>query len=139
MTADNGTYRIYTGEITPNTTIADVAGHIIIKVNYNTDAMGNHLSTTDKIPAMFAQWGTLDDVSTDFTETNAYAINTLRWGTSNHSVNSNLQWFYHEATSVGYNNNGGEETYDQKRVILRICGIGVFNITKTAMTIACGS
>lgn len=114
MTAENDTYRIYTGEITPNTTIADVAGHIIIKVNYNTDAMGNHLSTTDKIPAMFAQWGTLDDVSTDFTETNAYAINTLRWGTSNHSVNSNLQWFYHEATSVGYNNDGGEETYDQK-------------------------
>lgn len=114
MTTDDDTYRIYTGEITPNTTIADVAGHIIIKVNYNTDAMGNHLSTTDKIPAMFAQWGALEDVSTDFTETNAYAINTLRWGTSNHSVNSNLQWFYHEATSVGYNNDGGEETYDQK-------------------------
>ncbi len=114
MTKDDDTYRIYTGEITPNTTIADVAGHIIIKVNYNFVDMGNHLSTTDKIPAMFAQWGTLDDVSTDFTETNAYAINTLRWGTSNHSVNSNLQWFYHEATRVGYNNNGGDETYDQK-------------------------
>ena len=114
MTKDDDTYRIYTGEITPNTTIADVAGHIIIKVNYNFVDMGNHLSTTDKIPAMFAQWGTLDDVSTDFTETNAYAINTLRWGTSNHSVNSNLQWFYHEATRAGYNNNGGDETYDQK-------------------------
>lgn len=114
MTEKDDTYRIYTGEITPNTTIADVAGHIIIKVNYNYVDMGNHLSSTDEIPAMFAQWGTLNDVSTDFTETNAYAINTLRWGTSNHSVNSNLQWFYHEATRVGYNNNGGDETYDQK-------------------------
>lgn len=114
MTADDDTYRIYTGEITSKTTITDVAGHIIIKVNYNTDAMGNHLSTTDKIPAMFAQWGALDDVSTDFTETNAYAVNTLRWGTSNHSVNSNLTWFYHEATSVGYKDNGGEETYSTK-------------------------
>lgn len=114
MTKNDDTYRIYTGKITPNTTIADVAGHIIIKVNYNYDNMGNHLSTADRIPAMFAQWGTLDDVSTDFTETDAYAINTLRWGTSNHSVNSNLQWFYHEATRVGYNNNGGDETYDQK-------------------------
>lgn len=114
MTANNDTYRIYTDEITSKTTITDVAGHIIIKVNYNTDAMGNHLSTTDKIPAMFAQWGALDDVSTDFTETNAYAVNTLRWGTSNHSVNSNLTWFYHEATSVGYKDNGGEETYSTK-------------------------
>ena len=114
MTANNDTYRIYTGEITSKTTITDVAGHIIIKVNYNTDAMGNHLSTEDKIPAMFAQWGALDDVSTDFTETNAYAVNTLRWGTSNHSVNSNLTWFYHEATSVGYKDNGGEETYSTK-------------------------
>lgn len=114
MTADNDTYRIYTGEITPTTTIKDVAGHIIIKVNYNTDAMGNHLSTTDKIPAMFAQWGVVDDVSTEFTETSAYAVNTLRWGTSNHSVTSNLKWFYHEATSVGYKDNGGEETYSTK-------------------------
>ncbi len=114
MTADDDTYRIYTGEITPTTTIQDVAGHIIIKVNYNTDAMGNHLSTTDKIPAMFAQWGVVDDVSTEFTETSAYAVNTLRWGTSNHSVGSNLKWFYHEATSVGYKDNGGEETYTTK-------------------------
>ncbi len=114
MTEDNDTYRIYTGEITPTTTIKDVAGHIIIKVNYNTDAMGNHLSTTDKIPAMFAQWGVVDDVSTEFTETSAYAVNTLRWGTSNHSVTSNLKWFYHEATSVGYNDIGGEETYSTK-------------------------
>lgn len=115
MTADaNDTYRIYTGEITPTTTIKDVAGHIIIKVNYNTDDMGNHLSTTDEIPAMFAQWGVVDDVSTEFTETSAYAVNTLRWGTSNHSVTSNLKWFYHEATSVGYNDNGGEETYSTK-------------------------
>lgn len=114
MTADNDTYRIYTGKITSSTTIKDVAGHIIIKVNYNTDAMGNHLSTTDEIPAMFAQWGVLYDVSTEFTETDAYAVNTLRWGTSNHSVTSNLKWFYHEATSVGYNDDGGEETHSTK-------------------------
>ena len=106
MAADDGTYRLYTGEITPETTIEDVKGHIIIKVNYNDDEMGNHLSENDRIPAMFAKWGVFDDVSTPFTETSAYAINSMRWGT--------LQWFYHEATSVGYNNNGGEETYDDK-------------------------
>ena len=114
MAANEETYRLYTGEITPNTTIDDVKGHIIIKVNYNDDDMGNHLSENDQIPAMFAKWGVFDDVSTPFTETDAYAINSMRWGTSNNVNNGALQWFYHEATSVGYNNNGGEETYDQK-------------------------
>lgn len=114
MTTDAETYRLYTGEITPTTTIDDVKGHIIIKVNYNNDNMGNHLSENDRIPAMFAKWGVFDDVSTPFTETSAYAINSMRWGTSHNVNNGALQWFYHEATSVGYNNNGGEETYDQK-------------------------
>lgn len=114
MAADEETYRLYTGEITPTTTIDDVKGHIIIKVNYNNDNMGNHLSENDRIPAMFAKWGVFDDVSTPFTETSAYAINSMRWGTSHNVNNGALQWFYHEATSVGYNNNGGEETYDQK-------------------------
>lgn len=114
MAADEETYRLYTGEITPTTTIDDVKGHIIIKVNYNKDNMGNHLSEDDQIPAMFAKWGKFNDVSTPFTETDAYAINSMRWGTSHNVNNGALQWFYHEATSVGYNNNGGEETYDQK-------------------------
>lgn len=116
MVADEETYRLYTGEITPATTIDDVKGHIIIKVNYNDDDMGNHLSENDRIPAMFAKWGVFEDVSlpSDFTETSAYAINSMRWGTSHNVNNGALQWFYHEATSVGYNNNGGEETYDQK-------------------------
>ena len=114
MAADEETYRLYTGEITPTTTIDDVKGHIIIKVNYNNDNMGNHLRENDRIPAMFAKWGVFDDVSTPFTETSAYAINSMRWGTSHNVNNGALQWFYHEATSVGYNNNGGEETYAQK-------------------------
>ena len=114
MAADEETYRLYTGEITPTTTIDDVKGHIIIKVNYNNDNMGNHLRENDRIPAMFAKWGVFDDVSTPFTETEAYAINSMRWGTSHNVNNGALQWFYHEATSVGYNNNGGEETYAQK-------------------------
>ena len=114
MAAAPDTYRLYTDEITPATTIDDVKGHIIIKVNYNNDAMGNHLSESDRIPAMFAKWGVFDDVETPFTETSAYAINLMRWGTSHNVNNGALQWFYHEATSVGYNNDGGEETYAQK-------------------------
>lgn len=110
MAAEEETYRLYTGEITPTTTIDDVKGHIIIKVNYNDDDMGNHLSENDRIPAMFAKWGVFDDVSTPFTETSAYAINSMRWGTSNNVNSGALQWFYHEATTVGYNDaSGGDD------------------------------
>lgn len=113
MTADNNTYRIYTDEITNKTTINDVAGHIIIKVNYNTQAMADHLTATDKIPVMFAQWGPEG-------ANQAYRTNPMKWGTSNGlSVNDMttgpLKWFYHEATSVGYNDNGGEEKESVKK------------------------
>lgn len=110
MAANEDMYRLYTGEITPSTTIGDVAGHIIIKVNYNDYTMGNHLNADDRIPAMFAKWGTFDDVTTPFEETNAYAINSMRWGTSNKVESGALQWFYHEATGVGYNDaSGGDD------------------------------
>lgn len=108
MAADEDTYRLYTGEITPTTTIGDVKGHIIIKVNYNDDVMANRLSENDQIPAMFAQWGIRIDVE-DFEETSAYAINAMRWGTSYNASAGKLKWFYHEATPVGYNNADGGE------------------------------
>lgn len=108
MAADDNTYRLYTGEITPETTIEDVAGHIIVKVNYNDDVMARRLSENDRVPAMFAQWGILEDVE-DFVETSAYAVNRMRWGTSNNVSAGSLKWFYHEATPVGYNNASGGE------------------------------
>ena len=106
MAAEPETYRLYTGEITPQTTIEDVKGHIIIKVNYNDDVMANRLSATDRVPAMFAQWGLRADVE-DFKETSAYAVNAMRWGTSYDASAGSLKWFYHEATPVGYNNTSG--------------------------------
>ena len=111
---DDNTYRLYTDKITPNTTLGQVAGHVIIKVNYNNDDMANYLDTNDQVPALFSIWGltdqTLDD---DFTPTSAYAINMLRWGTSNHNVTANMKFFYHEATSVG----NEESAYDKENNI----------------------
>ena len=108
MAADDNTYRLYTGEITPATTIEDVAGHIIVKVNYNDDVMANRLSEADRVPAMFAQWGLREDVEDeDFPETSAYAVNAMRWGTSYDATAGSLKWFYHEATPVGFNNTSG--------------------------------
>ena len=101
--ADDDTYRLYTGEITPNTTLGQVAGHVIIKVNYNDDDMANYLATGDRVPALFSIWGITDQtVRDDFEPTSAYAINMLRWGTSNHNVTADMRFFYHEASSVGH-------------------------------------
>ena len=85
--ADDSQYRIYTGGITPETTIADVAGKIIFKVNSEHGTLGANAN----VPALFAPWTTYyvpDGVD-------------MRWGTNNESVVSNLTWFYQEVTSVG--------------------------------------
>ena len=115
-------YRLYTGEITPNTTIGDVAGKIIVKVNYNDDNMANTLDRNAKLPALFSIWGygsqsnTSEGLpSTEEAHCNAYAMNNLRWGTSNHNAPVNMTFFYHEASSIGHNDNGGEETETEKK------------------------
>ena len=121
--ANDPQYRLYTGEISPNTTIGDVAGKIIVKVNYNDDDMANTLDQNAKLPALFSIWGYGDQShnsdyglpSTEDEHRNAYAMNNLRWGTSNHSAPANMTFFYHEASSIGHNDNGGEETETEKK------------------------
>lgn len=88
-------YRIFTEEITPQTTIDKVKGKIIVKVNYNYDSMGNSLKSNAKVPAMFAIW-------------DAYYRpdgNPLRWGSSNHDVKTSMKWSYQEVSTIG---NGGK-------------------------------
>ncbi|MDM8324692.1 fimbrillin family protein [Bacteroides gallinaceum] len=114
MAEDEDTYRLYTGEITPSTTLRQVAGRVIIKVNYNNDNMANYLSRNDRVPALFSIWGLTDQtVRDDFEPTSAYAINMLRWGTSNHNATANMRFFYHEASSVGHE----ESAYDKENNI----------------------
>ena len=82
--------RIYTGEITANTTLDDVKGKIILKVNTNSDAQNGYIVADDVVPALFSRWNG--------------AINTvdLRWGSPNtNSTRTPLKWMYQEATHVG--------------------------------------
>ena len=121
--ANDPQYRLYTDEITPNTTLDEVAGKIIIKVNYNTANMASALDRNAQVPALFSIWGYGDQShnsdyglpSTEEAHRNAYAMNNLRWGTSNHNKEANMTFFYHEASSVGHNDNGGEETETEKK------------------------
>lgn len=113
----DGKYRLYTGEITPNTTLAQVAGKVVVKVNYNSDAMANYLDVNDQVPALFSIWGVTDQtIKDDFEPTSAYAINMLRWGTSNHNKNATMKFFYHEATSVNHEESAYLKEYNIKNM-----------------------
>jgi len=85
----NSTYRIFADEITPNTTLGDAAGKIIIKVNTNSDLQNNYLDEDAGLPALFSRWNQTKNTV------------PLRWGTSNTGVDANLRWMYQEATHVG--------------------------------------
>lgn len=102
--ANNNSNRIYTGEITPNTTIEDVKGKIILKANYNSKDMISIYGTT-KAPIMFTYWGTSTGPteSGDWTYQDANGGMPMDWGIPVWYENSNaqLRWYYQEVTSVG--------------------------------------
>ena len=92
--------RIYTDEITANTTLDDVKGKIILKVNTNSDAQHGYIAADDNVPALFSRWnGARNNVD-------------LRWGSPNtNSTRTPLHWMYQEATHIG---TGTESTPKEK-------------------------
>lgn len=96
--------RIYTGEITPNTTIDDVKGKIILKANYNSQDMISQYGTTTA-PVMFTYWGTATgpDEAGDWTYQDANGGMPMDWGIPvwYASSTAQLRWYYQEVTSVG--------------------------------------
>lgn len=97
---NNNANRIYTDEITANTTLDDVKGKIILKVNTNSDAQHGYIAADDNVPALFSRWnGARNDVD-------------LRWGSPNtNSTRTPLHWMYQEATHIG---TGTESTPKEK-------------------------
>lgn len=101
--------RIYTDEITPNTTIDDVKGKIILKANYNSNDMIS--GYTGSVPMMFTYWGSATGPD-GYQEANGGM--PMDWGAPVWYENSNaaLRWYYQEVTSVG---NGQEATTQKKK------------------------
>lgn len=112
--ASNTDNRIYTDEITPNTTIDDVKCKIILKANYNSQKMISNYGTTSA-PIMFTYWGysTGPTESGDWTYQDANGGMPMDWGKPVWYANSTaqLRWYYQEVTSVG---TGQEATRQQK-------------------------
>lgn len=79
------TYRIFDKEMTPDVTLGDVAGKIILKANYNTDDMIAGVRTA---PMMYTKW------EVPYVEGGL----PMTWGDPNSSAK--LHWLYQEVTSV---------------------------------------
>lgn len=87
--------RIYTGEITANTTLDDVKGKIILKINYNEESQEGDVAADATYPMLFSRW---DGIQNEV---------PLRWGSPNTSSSrSPLTWYYQEATHIGGGNQG---------------------------------
>ncbi len=82
---DYDTYRIFDKEMTPDVTLGDVAGQIILKANYNSADM---IAGAGTAPLMYTLW------ETPYVEGGL----PMTWGNPNSAAN--LWWLYQEVTSV---------------------------------------
>lgn len=85
---------IYTGGITPTTTINDVKGHYIIKINTNGDTNDNENGWTPDAPALFSRWSSNSEES--------LGSIALQWGApiAPEAANPALHWVYSEKDNV---------------------------------------
>lgn len=85
--SNDASKRIYTEEITANTTLEDVRGKIILKINYNDASQEAVFASSARYPMLFSRW---DGLTTTV---------PLYWGTM--AQTASLKWMYHESTHVG--------------------------------------
>lgn len=99
---------IYPDRITPETTLGDLGGHLLIKANTNASEsdMDSALGAGDEHPMLFSSW------TSAMPEDNL----PLRWGTSNPNASYNMYWYAQELTSVG---NGGLGSVEDKNKYVR--------------------
>lgn len=106
---DYDTYRIFDKEMTPDVTLGDVAGKIILKANYNTDDMIAGVGTA---PMMYTKW------EVPYVEGGL----PMTWGKPNSSAK--LHWLYQEVTSVldtdrDCGNGGGQSNKSDKQKYIK--------------------
>lgn len=117
----DGSLRIYTGDFNAGTTIGDVKGQIILKINVNTDLSQPQYASN--VPALFSLWDGVygpEQNSGTYYQDNYYGM-PLYWKKYenfdiNSSGNTDLRWYYQEATYIG---NNGEATDSQKKEFIR--------------------
>lgn len=119
MVADPS-YRIYNSEVTPETTIEDVRGHIIVKANVNS----NYMVTTDATaPILYSLWdgpyGPETSEGSGINYQDKFGGMPLYWQNyqaydGNSAGNSKLRWYYQEVTTTSDSGSNAEATYLSK-------------------------
>ena len=105
---ESNQYNIYKDQITPDTKLGDVRGHIVLKVNYNDGqtGMGQYIDANATLPALFSTWTKgMDDVA-------------LYWGSpnSNQTGRPEMHWYYSEATHIGNSNEAADLTTKKDQI-----------------------
>lgn len=129
MAADPS-YRIYNSEVTPETTIEDVRGRIIVKANVNSDYM---VTTDATAPILYSLWqdpyGPTTSSGANYQD--LYGGMPLYWQNyqaydENSAGNSKLRWYYQEVTTTSNSGSNAEATYQSKvDAIIKQFGMGV--------------
>ena len=107
--AEDNAYRIFNKEMTPDVTLGDVAGKIILKANYNSDDM---IAGAGTAPIMYTKW------EVPYVEGGL----PMTWGDPNSSAK--LHWLYQEVTSVkdpsrGCGHGSAEATKEEKETYIK--------------------
>lgn len=119
MVADPS-YRIYNSEVTPETTIEDVRGHIIVKANVNSDYM---VTTGATAPILYSLWqdpyGPETSEGSGINYQDKFGGMPLYWQNyqaydGNSAGNSKLRWYYQEVTTTSDSGSNAEATYQSK-------------------------
>lgn len=102
-------YRIFDKEMTPDVTLGDVAGKIILKANYNSDDM---IAGAGTAPIMYTKW------EIPYVEGGL----PMTWGDPNSSAQ--LHWLYQEVTSVkdpsrGCEHGSAQATKEEKETYIK--------------------
>lgn len=120
--ADDAANRIYTDEVTANTTIDDVKGKIILKANYNSQNMISDYGNTTA-PIMFTWWKgpygphiNEEDPNSDYYQDLNGGM-PMDWGKPVWYKDSpaDLLWYYQEVTNVG---SGQDATRKEKETFI---------------------
>lgn len=119
MAADPS-YRIYNSEVTPETTIEDVRGRIIVKANVNSDYM---VTTGATAPILYSLWqdpyGPETSEGSGINYQDKFGGMPLYWQNyqaydGNSAGNSKLRWYYQEVTTTSNSGSNAEATYQSK-------------------------
>lgn len=119
MVADPS-YRIYDSEVTPETTIEDVRGHIIVKANVNSNYM---VTTGATAPILYSLWdgpyGPETSEGSGINYQDKFGGMPLYWQNyqaydGNSAGNSKLRWYYQEVTTTSDSGSNAEATYLSK-------------------------